>query len=353
MSDDHELRFLDLIKGSKKFSQEEFSTTFGFIDHDILGMLKSPNAKGLYKLLRQRIEEAGPLADGFKDRFMTGLVFGDHSNSPELLAGKVAAVDGGQVLPLQQFAIGQAIAVGVGSVSHTRDLESNLTYWSAKLQLDNIHTEEEFFRVQNQYGYEDASSGFRIWREIEHARDIGEPFVFLDGPIINEWMTAYVCACDQYRDLFEHKHVIGVMKNLLRSKRLAAYGNVLTSGELFIVGTLAEHYNEEHAATEAGRINSEFRREVAPQIYRGVFKPSLVAYGFEVHRDHLDPMLRLLIADCALDHIGHEIPYLLNLVDAELKSVCSIEMIKNQIAATLHAERESLFFENVDEYQFR
>jgi len=352
MSTDHELRFLDLIKGSKKFSPEEFAATFGFIDDDILSMLQSPNAKGLYKLLRGRIEGAGPLADGFKNRLLSGLKFGHRAGSPELLAGKVAAVDGGQLLPLQQFAIGQAIAVGVGSVSHTRELLSDLTYWSAKLQLDNVNTEEEFFRIQNQYGYEDASSGFRIWREIEHARLIAEPYVFLDGPIINEWMTAYVCACDQYRDLLAHKQVIGVMKNLLRSKRLAAYGAVLKSGELFIVGTLADHYDEEHAAAKA-RINAEFRKEVAPEIYRGVFKPALTAYGFEVHRDHLEPMLRLLVADCAPDHIGHEIPYLLNLVDAELKSVCAPEMIKNQIAATLHAEREELFFENADEFSFR
>lgn len=78
--------------------------------------------------------------------------------------------------------------------------------------------------------FEDASSGIRIWREIEQARNSAAPFVFLDGPIVNKWMTTYNGAFDEYRDLIEHKRVLGVMKTLLRSKRLAAYANVLKSG---------------------------------------------------------------------------------------------------------------------------
>ena len=64
-------------------------------------------------------------------------------------------------------------------------------------------------------------------------------------------------------------------------------------------------------------------------------------------------MMRLLVADCATEHLGHEIPYLLNVVDRELTNVCPVELVKSQIAATLQAEREALFFENVDEYTFR
>ena len=59
-------------------------------------------------------------------------------------------------------------------------------------------------------------------------------------------------------------------------------------------------------------------------------------------------MLRIAAADCALDHLGHEVPYLLDLVDTELRSSSPVELLKNRIAAAMHVESKELFFQNTD-----
>jgi hypothetical protein len=345
-------KFYDLIDKLQKFSPDEFVRTFGNIDRDIVAMIDSPNAKGLRKLLRDRVERNDPLADGTA-RLYT-LAFGDLDLAHELLNGEVAAIDGASVLPLQQYSIGRAICVAVGSVSHKRQLVRDLQYWSTRLELDQVNNEQDFFKVQHEFLYSGISqTAVMRFLEGQHALGLAEPYIFCDGPIVYEWLLAYPVGTELYADLFAKKQVIGIIKNLRSTKRLAAYGSTLKSGELFILQTLAEHFEEEHSGAQGAHIDQDFLAKIAPKIHRGVFKPAKQAYGFEVHQKDLATMIRLMAADCALDHIGHEIPYLLNLVDKELRSACPVELLKNQIAFALHQEREELFFENVDEFDLR
>jgi len=345
-------KFYDLIDKLQKISPDQFVRTFGDIDRDIVAMQTSSNAQGLRNLLRARIEANDPLPDGTARLHRLG--FGALAAAPELLRGEVAAVDGATVLPLQQYAIGQAVCVAVGSVSHKRQLLSDLAYWSTRLELDQVSNETDFFRTQHEFLYSGISqTAVMRFLEARHALGLSEPYIFCDGPIVYEWLLSYGVAVDLYTELFAQKQLIGVIKNLRATKRLAAYGSVLKAGELYIAQSLFEHFEEEHSGAQAGHIDREFLDKVAPHIYRGVFKPAKQAYGFEVHRKDFSTMIRALAADCALDHIGHEIPYLLDLVDKELRASCPIELVKNQIAASLHQEREELFFENVDEFEFR
>lgn len=342
--------FNDLIDKLRQISYTEFTENFGNIDRDVVAMLQSKNAKAVRLLLRKRVE-SGQLFDG-KLAQLHKAEFGILERAPELIKGEVAAIDGACVLPLQQYSIGQAVCVAVGNVSHTKNLENTLQYWSTRVELDHVKREEDFFKIQHDFLYGISQTAVLRFLETRHAIELNEPYIFLDGPIVYEWLAGHNIGCDLYTELFEKKQTIGVIKNLGSSKKLAAYGSVLRSGELFVLETLADHLEEHHRGGRA-HTAGHFIDRVAPNVYRGVFKPALTPYGFEVHKDHFETMIRLMAADCEMTHIGHETPYLLNLVDKELRAYCPVELLKNQIAFSMQKEREELFFENMDEFEFR
>jgi hypothetical protein len=337
--------FAELIANLRRVSHDQFALDFGGIDADIVAMLLSPKARKVRE--RERLEiESGTFADGVPR--LNHLQFGDFSSAPELAGGEVAAIDGANVLPLQQYSIGQAVCVAVGSVSHTRALSNALHYWSTKFELDQAKGPKEFHEIQHKYLFGLNPSGLLRYLETRHALEIAEPYIFLDGPIVYEWLAGQSIGVDLYAQLLNEKKAIGIIKNLTSTKGLAMIGSVLRPGEYYVAETLEAHLTN-HQVHMAG----DFLAKHARHIYRGVFKPALTAYGFEVHKDNFTTMLRLVAADCVLDHIGHEIPYLLDLVDTELRSNSPGNLLKNQIATSMHLESEQLYFENTDEFDFR
>ena len=337
--------FAQLVSNLARVSYDQFVTDFGGIDSDIVGMLLSPKARKMREISRSEVESA-TFSDGTPR--LSRLKFGDVALAPELLDGQVAAIDGANVLPLQQYAIGQAVCLAVGSVSHTRHLSKALHFWSTKYELDQVSSVEEFHKIQHEYLFGINPTALLRYLEALHALEIDEPYILLDGPIVFEWLGGQSIGVDLYARLLKKKKVIGIIKNLTASKHLALYGSALKPGECFVYETVEEHLRR-HKVHMAG----EFLERQARYIYRGVFKPALTAYGFEVPQDLLGEMLRIAAADCVLDHIGHEIPYLLDLVDTELRANSPVELLKNRIASAMHKESEDLFFQNSDEFEFR
>ena len=92
---------------------------------------------------------------------------------------------------------------------------------------------------------------------------------------------------------------------------------------------------------------------LSQNIFRGLFKPRDKFFGFECHQNHLLEMLRIMAADCQMNQPGHEIPYLLNLVDKEIQSFFRPNVLKDEIAYQLSKESEALFFMEGDEHNFR
>ena len=74
------------------------------------------------------------------------------------------------------------------------------------------------------------------------------------------------------------------------------FARALKPGEIYVVGTLEEHLNQSSAARNR-YVSDRFKNSVASNIFRGVFKPRNKAFGFEVHKDHLENMLRIMEAD--------------------------------------------------------
>lgn len=50
---------------------------------------------------------------------------------------------------------------------------------------------------------------------------------------------------------------------------------------------------------------------------------------------------------------GHEIPYLLNRVDEEVRHTFNQNLLRDRIAAQMATQNEELFFEETDERSFR
>ena len=98
---------------------------------------------------------------------------------------------------------------------------------------------------------------------------------------------------------------------------------------------------------------SFLKNGIAREVLRGVFKPRNKAFSFEVHKDHLEDMLRIMAADCQMNNAGHEIPFLLNRIDEEVRKNFSPQILKDRIAIQMATHSEELFFEETNERSFR
>jgi hypothetical protein len=148
------------------------------------------------------------------------------------------------------------------------------------------------------------------------------------------------------------------MKSVKANALFAKYAKALRSGELFIIETLADHLDQSRASNanhgEARRFTLPgFMTQHAQHVLRGIFKPAKKAFGFEVHERDLETMVRIMAADCQLNHVGHEIPYLLNRVDEEVRRSFSQRVLRDRISAGLSKQSEELFFEETDERSLR
>lgn len=350
--------FSELIKGSRRISRDEYASNFGNITDDVIEMLDSEQARQVTIDARAVMETAEPLPNGFPR--LSEMQFGFFSDAPELERGEVAAIDGTNALPMQIYSAGQALSVGVGSLSHRRPFQDSLHYWSSRAFLSNTQSSDDFIARQEQGLFGISQTAYLRYFEINHGIEIEEPILFFDGPIVYEWLVATREGIDLYQNLFASgKQCIGTIKDLRANTTFFHFARALQTGEVYIIETLADHLlnsnvpNRNRGERKAGYVLPEFTNRIAPHILRGVFKPRKKAFGFEVHIDHLENMLRILAADCQMNSVGHEIPYLLNRVDEEVRRNFSTHLLQDQIAARLATQSEELFLSEMPERNFR
>ncbi len=350
--------FSELLKRSRKITRSEFAENFGGITGDVVEMINGEKAKGVIQEAREQMETAKPLANSRSRLIKTD--FGIFSNAKELEHGEVAAIDGTTPLPIQKYSAGQALCVGIGSISHRRPMQDSLHYWSSKAYLEESKDTNDFLAREEQGLFGISQTAYLRYYEAKHGLEIAEKYIFFDGTLIYEWLAAVREGVNLYLDLFNtDKKFIGVMKNLKANPVFAKFARALKTGEIYIIQTLEDHLTQSNAsnknAGEGGERYTlpEFHQKIAPRILRGVFKPRKKAFGFEVHEDHLDDMLRIMCADCQMNHAGHEIPFLLNRVDEEVRKNFNPQILKDRIAYEMTTQSEELFFEETDERDLR
>jgi hypothetical protein len=345
--------FTHLIQSSRRISRDEYALNFGGIAEDVAEMLEGGRAQEVVRTARQAMEEAGRLEDGTPR--LQVITFGRFDTAPELEQGRVAAVDGIAALPLQLFSAGQALCVGVGSLSHRRPIRDSIHYWSSKVYLAGARDPDDFIAREERGLFGISQTAYLRYFEVRHGLEIEEPCVFFDGTLVYEWLTASREGVELYERLFASgKKAIGVLRSIKASPLFAKFAKALKTGEVFVVETLADHLEQAWAASgypgEAGPYTlPAFVKGLAPKILRGIFKPGKKAFGFEVHQDHFTDMLRILAADCQMNYVGREIPYLLNRVDEEVRHHFRPGILRDRIAARLARQREELFLEEVED----
>ena len=335
--------FHELLNGSKRVSKDDFAVDFGGIADDVVEMLKSPQAQRTIQEARETMESGSPRK----------VKFGEFNTAKELEKGEVAAIDGTFALPMQKYSIGQAICVGIGSLSHCRPMQDSLHYWSSKVLLSDAANMADFIEREKQGLFGIYPTAYLRYYEVAHCLEVDEPYLFLDGPLVDESLVGRQEGIELYSKLFESEkyQVLGVMKNI-GNPVFTKFARALNPGEIYIVGTLQEHLNQ--SSTVRNRyIPDKFKNGTACDILRGVFKPRKKAFGFEVHREHLEDMLRIMAADCQMNQPGHEIPFLLNRIDEEVRKNFDPRILKDRIAAQMLAESEELFYDETDEHAFR
>jgi hypothetical protein len=345
--------FSELIRSSRRISRDEFASNFGGVAEDVMEMLDGEKARKVVREAREVMKAARPLRDGTPRLQM--LRFGDFASAPELEQGLVAAVDGTPALPLQLYSAGQALCVGIGSVSHRRPMRDSIHYWSSRAFLEKSLDSSDHIARQQAGLFSISQAAFMSYFEVRHGLEISEPYLFFGGTLVCEWLTATNEGLAVYKELFSSaKKAIGVMKSLKTDALFARFAKALEPGEVYIVETLADHLRQGlPASAKTGEVRrfvrDSFVEGTARKVLRGVFRPVKKAFAFEVHEDHLHDMLRILAADCQLNYVGREVPYLLNRVHQEVRSSFRPSILRDRIAARLARQSEELFLEETDD----
>ena len=341
--------FRKMITGSRKLNASDMATNFGNIPSDIAEMLANEKTASVFRLARKNMSEAGALPGGSPP--LRRLNFGDIESTPELIAGKVAAIDGRPILPAQRYSLGQALCVGVGSVSHTRQLADDIHFWSTKVYLDEVSSIEEHLKLVKDGNFGINPTAYLRYYEVLHGvESVKEEFILFDGPIVNEWLLNTKDGQSLYNRLFASpQKCIGIMKNINATTRLAVYAKALETGEAYIVETLHDHLQFFQNSPQHNPETADLEKH----IMRGVFKPAKKPFGFECHIDCLDDMLRIMAADCQMNNVGHEIPYLLNRVDEEVRRNFNQKIMAQGVASQLAQHSEELFMEEENERNLR
>ena len=338
--------FHELLNGSRRVSKDDFAVNFGGIADDVVEMLNSTQAQ-------KAIQEARETMEGDLSNPLRKVDFGLFNTAKELEKGEVAAIDGTFALPLQKYSTGQAICVGIGSLSHCRPMQDSLHYWSSKVLLSDAANTDDFIEREKRGLFGIYPTAYLRYYEVAHCLEVEEPYLFLDGPLVDESLVGRKEGIELYNKLFESEkyQVLGVIKNI-ENPIFTKFARALSPGEIYVVGTLQEHLNK--SSTMRNRyILDKFKNEIACDILRGVFKPRKKAFGFEVHRNHLEDMLRIMAADCHMNNTGHEIPFLLNRIDEEVRKNFDPRILKERIATQMAIQSEELFFDETDERFFR
>ena len=333
--------FDELLNRSKRVSKDGFATDFGGIPDDVVEMLNSTPVLQAIQEARE-IMEADPVNPDLPP--LRKVEFGLFSQAKELERGEAAAVDGTFTLPMQKYSAGQAIFIGIGSLSHNRPMQESVHYWSSKVLLSDAAGMNDLIERETRGLFGRYSTAYLRYYEIKHGFEIGEPYLLLDGPLIDSRLMTHPEGIKLYDELFQSKtkQALGVIKNI-ENPAFTKFARALESGEIYVIETLEDQLNQ-MGPTHNDTVLNRFKRRFASKIFRGVFKPRNKAFGFEVHTSHFEDMIRIMAADCQINNAGQEIPYLLNRIDEEVRKNFNPWILRDRIATEMAMESEELFF---------
>lgn len=345
---------------ARKDVTDTFFVEFGFdVDQSRL-MIQSE------MILHQRVRNAMESSQGGGRLFR--LVTEAQSflaQAEELLnSGKVAAVDGTVALGKIEFMNTSQFACAIGWVTSQQRGKPEIVITetsSAYVDPTKIRNADDadLSSICNELDAARESESwpttFREYEERRIAIDVcPADIVFIDGPIFTQNLLTQHTG----RDLLERligspKTFIGIIKNLGSSWALCRWcAAALMTGEGYIVCPVGEPIKDRASAASHSELLGWLPK--ADDFVRGVYRPSEKAFAFECRRRDVGLAVALLLAN-ASPTLQHELPLLLETIDAQLRAGFDASMARNAVLNRIMVEKDGYqpAIDAIDEREFR
>ncbi len=342
---------------------DTFDINLGDIPQDVVTSRQQaePHIKNVRQLMEKKV--LTPDADlssvdfGLIDMAKWAEVYGEPIRQA-LKSGNVVAVDGTPLLQPQRFLTTQVYACAIGTLTY-RDL------LALKAQVVKTQADQELFQnmeatIRHIEETERLSSSrswpaaFMEYKERETAYKHHAKHVLIDGPLITQNLLTQTEGRNLYEKMLvaNRKCYVGVTKDLRFADTEERYEAVaLRTGELFIRNTEYNVMKERLEKDYKGAVKT-WSEDYLRDIFRGIYKPGRKAFGFQCHRDDLPSVVCLLSMDCH-PQPGHEIPFLLEQVDAKIRGRYRPTETMSAIEATLARHNMDEFYDETEERMFR
>jgi hypothetical protein len=277
--------------------------------------------------------------------------------------GEVLAVDGTPLISHKRYLSGQVYACAVGGLTSKDPMNLEAKLVKVMANLEDEHEEnislEDIGRIVSESDQLTRTSSwpnaFRTYQERDFAFKSKHKFVIIDGPIITQDLLTRHAGRQLYRRMLttDNRCFVGVIKNIHDSPSdLRYYARALRTGELYIWKTLRSVLKRDLGDSEYQGDVKEFADSFGVQIIRGVYKPGLKAFGFECLRKDIPDVIALLWID-RNEQPGHEIPFLLEQVDSQLRGRYRPAETSKAIEVSLAGYSDDQLFDEIDERDLR
>lgn len=311
--------------------------------------LNISTGKALNKRFRELMEEAAENPD-LPARFLEFYTAGTEHNAliaDQLQRGAIAAVDGTDRLSPMIFSGTQLYVAGVSWVTSQQrgTPEMFLTSTTADLSAAAIDSkEDDLWRVAeamdraNKEGSWATTMREYCERECAYNLHNNVETCLIDGPFFTQNMLTQAGARPLLEQMVrQDRRYIGVIKGLDSSWALSRFAALsLRPGEVYILGTIQQAFTERLARGGGGgaEIMGRWLSDNASTYVRGVFRPKGKAFAFECAIDDIEYTVALLRAD-ASQQVNHEIPRLLQVVDAACRRSNNSNQIKQLLLSQI------------------
>lgn len=321
--------FASAVRNRTVLAPDQFFATLGWEDDEAERASRGASDAEVCRMIREHMQNTGGIHT-IKD-----FAGPEIDRAARMLAqGQIAAVDGTDAISLTDLTTYSTYAVATGwvtrlvrgdsTISITKTSSTYVTPDAIKGNPDLLQKlEDEHDRGRN------SESWPRTFRENEERLTALErcpaACVLLDGPIVTQNLLTQRLGIATLDRLFNsNKIFIGFIKEISGAMASTKWtGRSLLAGEVWVVGSLRDSMSR-GARREAASQN------IPDDYVRAVFRPNQRTFALECRRVDIPLALAIALIDQS-PMPNHEIPMLLETIDAQLRS----SFAGNQVRDTL------------------
>lgn len=277
--------------------------------------------------------------------------------------GRVGAVDGTTALAKIDFMNTTQYACAIGWLTSRRRGDPHIIVTetsSAYIDPEHIRTAsgQDLATICEELDEARASETWpTAFREYEERRiaitHCDADCVFIDGPIFTSNLISQTIGRDLLSDLISSPKIyVGIIKRLSVSWALGRwYASALRSGEGYLICPIGEMIKQ-RLSTPQTEMTAWLTR--AESFWRVVFRPAEKAFAFECRVDQVGLACALLQLD-ASPTLQHELPLLLETIDAQLRAGFSSDLARSAVLNRIMIEKDGYrpAIDAIDEREFR